>query len=56
LSNHIRGVLKVNVELPGQFDRRLLTFIAANATFALNAGLWVRPTRFVIVSLDQQPF
>jgi len=30
-------------------------FRAANATFASNAGLWFRRTRFVIVSPDPQP-
>src|SRR5450631_656011 len=31
-------------------------FMAANATFALNAGLWFRRTRFAIGSPEPQPF
>jgi hypothetical protein len=45
----------VHFELLRQLDQRLLALQAANATFALNAGLWFRRTRFVIVSPDPQP-
>jgi len=51
----LRDLVDVHVELLRQLDQRLLAFRAANATFALNAGLWFRRTRFVIVSPDPQP-
>ena len=52
----LRDLVDVNVELLRQFDQRLLALQAATATFALNAGLWFRRTRFVIVSPDPGPF
>jgi len=48
----LRDLVDVHVELLRQLDQRLLALRAANATFALNAGLWFRRTRFVIVSPD----
>jgi hypothetical protein len=35
-----------------QFGQRLLTLIAANATFALKTGLWFRRVRFEISAPD----
>jgi hypothetical protein len=51
----LRDLVDVHVELLRHSTSVFSPFRAANATFALNAGLWFRRTRFVIVSPDPQP-
>jgi hypothetical protein len=45
----------MNIELLHQFGQRLLTLMAASATFALNAGVWFRRGCLVIVPSFRQP-
>ncbi len=40
----------MNVKVLRQFSHRVLAPMAANATFALNAGVWFRRARLLIVS------
>jgi len=51
----LRDLVDVHVELLRQLDQRLLALQGSQRHLALNAGLWFRRTRFVIVSPDPQP-
>jgi hypothetical protein len=46
----LRDLVRVHVELLGQFDSVFSPRMAVSATLALNAGLWFRRGRLVMVS------